>query len=94
MTSDEVRRQFIELIETIIVYKLPQKSWEEIEAMLGLSELRQTQVYQEAFSEGKIESIPKMIQKGISLEDIANILDLPLETVQQNIPDSEGKSST
>ncbi len=96
ITSEEVRRQFIELIETIIVYKLPQKSREEIEAMLGLSELRQTKVYQEAFSEGKIEgkieAIPKMIQKGISLEEIANILDLPLETVQQNIPNFEGKS--
>ncbi|MEQ9484604.1 MAG: DUF2887 domain-containing protein [Coleofasciculus sp. F4-SAH-05] len=29
----------IDLIETIIVYKLPQKSRKEIEAMLGLSEL-------------------------------------------------------
>ena len=32
-------RELIELIETILVYKLPNKSREEIEAMLGLSEL-------------------------------------------------------
>lgn len=34
--SDEVQtRELIQLIETILVYKFPQKSREEIEAMLG-----------------------------------------------------------
>jgi predicted transposase/invertase (TIGR01784 family) len=43
----------IELIETIVVYKFPQLSREEIERMLGLSELRETKVYQEALQEGE-----------------------------------------
>lgn len=43
----------IELIETIVVYKFPQLSRQEIERMLGLSELRQTKVYQEALQEGE-----------------------------------------
>jgi predicted transposase/invertase (TIGR01784 family) len=43
----------IELIETIIVYKFPSLSREEIEKMLGLSELKQTKVYQEALEEGE-----------------------------------------
>ncbi|MEQ8999720.1 MAG: Rpn family recombination-promoting nuclease/putative transposase [Coleofasciculus sp. B1-GNL1-01] len=97
------KRDLIDLIETIIVYKLPQKSREEIEAMLGLSELKQTKVYQEAKQEGleeglvegkqqgltegqlkaKLEAIPRMIQLGLSLEMIAEGLDLPLEVVQQ-----------
>jgi predicted transposase/invertase (TIGR01784 family) len=42
----------IELIETIVVYKFPSLSREAIENMLGLSELRQTRVYQEALEEG------------------------------------------
>ncbi|MFM6439204.1 MAG: Rpn family recombination-promoting nuclease/putative transposase, partial [Microcystis panniformis] len=42
------QRQLINLIESIIIYKLPQKSREEIEAMFGLSDLKQTRVYQEA----------------------------------------------
>jgi len=46
------KRDLIDLIETIIVYKLPQKSRQEIEAMLGLSEIKQTKVYQEAKQEG------------------------------------------
>ncbi|MEQ9482645.1 Rpn family recombination-promoting nuclease/putative transposase [Coleofasciculus sp. F4-SAH-05] len=96
------KRDLIDLIETIIVYKLPQKSRQEIEAMLGLSELKQTKVYQEAkqegFSEGeqrgeqrgekrgelkaKLTAIPRMIQFGLSWEQIAQLQDLPLEFVQ------------
>ena len=45
----------IELVETIIVYKFPQMSRQEIEAMLGISELKQTRVYQEALEEGRQE---------------------------------------
>ena len=37
----------IELIETILVYKFPQLSWQEISAMFGISELKQTRVYQQ-----------------------------------------------
>lgn len=36
----------IEMLETIIVYKFPHLSWQEVEAMFGLSELKQTRVYQ------------------------------------------------
>ena len=43
----------MELIETIVIYKFPLLSREEIEKMLGLSELKQTRVYQEAMQEGE-----------------------------------------
>jgi predicted transposase/invertase (TIGR01784 family) len=49
--------EIIKLIETIIVYKFPQLSREEIEGMFGLSELRKTKVYQEALQEGKQEGL-------------------------------------
>lgn len=49
----KIQENLIDLIQTIIVYKLPQKTRKEIEAMLGLSELKKTKVYQEAFAEGK-----------------------------------------
>ena len=55
--------------------------------MLGLSELKQTRVYQEALEEGKqeakLETIPRMMQMGFNLEQIAQALDLPLEVVRQ-----------
>ncbi|NEQ48180.1 MAG: Rpn family recombination-promoting nuclease/putative transposase [Leptolyngbya sp. SIOISBB] len=43
--------RLIELIETIVVYTFPRRSREEIAAMLGLSELRETRVYQEGREE-------------------------------------------
>ncbi len=58
------QQEFVELIETILVYKLPKKSREEIEAMLGLSELRQTKVYQEAKLEGRQEGLQEGLQEG------------------------------
>ncbi len=41
-------------------------SREEIEAMFGLSELKQTRVYQEAFQEGKLEAIPRLLTLGLT----------------------------
>jgi predicted transposase YdaD len=51
--TDSKISAIIELIETIVVYKFPQLSREEIERMLGLSELKETKVYQEALHEGE-----------------------------------------
>jgi predicted transposase/invertase (TIGR01784 family) len=54
----------IELIETIVIYKFPSLSREEIENMLGLSELKQTKVYREALEEGREEGIATGEQRG------------------------------
>ena len=66
--------------------------------MLGLSELKQTKVYQEALEEGleqgkqqsKLETIPRMVDFGLSLDAIAQLLDLPLEVVQQAVQQTDG----
>ncbi|MEI6442492.1 MAG: Rpn family recombination-promoting nuclease/putative transposase [Nostocales cyanobacterium ELA583] len=97
LTDANIKRDLINLIETIIVYKLPKKSREEIEAMLGLSELKQTKVYQEALEEGKqegkeeakLEAIKRMITFGLNIEQISQLLDLPLEIVQKAVQKSE-----
>ena len=83
LVDEVVKANLIELIETIIVYKLPGKSREEIEAMLGLSELRQTKVYQEAQLEAKLEAVPELLKEGLNNEQIARALKLPLEVVAQ-----------
>ncbi len=103
LTDEVVQKNLINLIETIIVYKLPQKSREEIEAMFGLSELKQTKVYQEAKQEGleegrlegkqegleegerqaKLQAIARLLPMGLSVDQIAQALDLPLAVVQQ-----------
>jgi predicted transposase/invertase (TIGR01784 family) len=57
--------------------------------MLGLSELNQTKVYQEAVEEGelraKLEAIPRLLRLGLEANQIAQALVLPLEKVRQVI---------
>ncbi|BAY90703.1 MULTISPECIES: Rpn family recombination-promoting nuclease/putative transposase [unclassified Tolypothrix] len=85
------QQQLLELIETILVYKFPQMSREEIEAMFGLNELKQTRVYQEAIEEGeqagkrkaKLEAVPRLLALGLTVEQIAQALDLDVAQVQQ-----------
>jgi predicted transposase YdaD len=59
------RRNILELIETILIYKLPKMNRKEIEAMFSLSDLRETKVYQEALEEGREEGIEQGIEQGI-----------------------------
>jgi predicted transposase/invertase (TIGR01784 family) len=84
-------KQQQELLETILVYKLPQVSRKEIEAMFSLSDLKQTKVYQEALEEGrqegelaaKLASIPRLLALGLNFEQIAQALELEIEQVRQ-----------
>ncbi len=101
INSERQQRQLLELIETILVYKFPKMSRKEIETMFGLSDLKQTRVYQEGKEEGKeegkkegkeegrvelqIESIPRLLKLGLSIEQIAQGLDLDLEEVRRQV---------
>lgn len=97
MTDNVIQQQIIELIETVVLYKFPNLSREELEAMLRLSELKQTRVYQEALQEGreegreegkleaKLEMIPVLRELGLSIEQIAERLKLNLEIVRQRV---------
>ncbi len=94
-TGDPSRlREIIDLIETVVVYKFPLLSRQELESMLELGDIKQTRVYQEAKQEGleqgleqgkkaaKLESIPQLVQMGLSNKQIAKALDLPLAEVR------------
>ncbi len=101
INTQQQQRQLLELIETILVYKFPKMSRKEIEAMFGLSDLKQTRVYQEGVEEGKeegiqegiqegareksLELIPVLLRLGLSLEDTAKELGLDLEEVRKQV---------
>jgi len=63
------QQQLLQFIETILAYKFPAMSREEMEEMFGLSELKQTRFYQEAFQEGveqgKLKAVPAMLAAGV-----------------------------
>lgn len=87
LTDDVSRRAILELISTVFVYKFPNLARQEIEAMLGISELKQTRVYQEALEEGREEllaaAVPLLLKSGMTVEQIAEQLGVELEAVKQ-----------
>jgi len=111
ITGGRSQRELLQLIESILMYKLPRLSREEIEAMFSLSDLKQTRVYQEALEEGrtegreegrtegreegrtegrilgKLESIPRLLELGLTVEQIATALDLEVEQVRAVLDD-------
>jgi predicted transposase/invertase (TIGR01784 family) len=70
--DEALRADLLELIETVILYKLPRLSREEIQAMLQVHDIRETRVYQEAkeegLKEGKEEGLKEGMEKGIETE--------------------------
>ena len=99
LADQQTRVKVIDLIETIVIYKLPDKSREELEAMLGLEDLRKTKFAQEMLTEGleeglargrveglvqgKLEAVPELLKRGFTLEQVAEILKLEVEQVRQ-----------
>ncbi|KJH73510.1 Rpn family recombination-promoting nuclease/putative transposase [Aliterella atlantica] len=98
----QTQQQILEFIETIVIYKFPHLSRQEVEAMLGLDLIRNTRVYQEAFAEGeqqgrlageqqggfvaKLAAVPRLLELGLSVEQVAQALELDVETVKQAVP--------
>lgn len=82
-----LRNDLIELIETVIIYKLARFSREEIQAMLQVKDIRETRVYQEAMEEGKKEkaarTIVNMAAKKMPPEEIAAMVEVDIDFVHQ-----------
>jgi hypothetical protein len=61
------------------VYKFPSMSRE---IMLNLNLLKETEVYQEAKEEGKEGIVSKLVIKDLSIQEIAELLELDAETLR------------
>jgi predicted transposase/invertase (TIGR01784 family) len=82
-----LRDDLIELIETVIVYKLAHFSREEIQTMLQVKDIRETRVYQEAMEEGEkkkaARTIINMAAKNMPPEEIAAMVEVDIEFVHE-----------
>ncbi|WP_193198611.1 Rpn family recombination-promoting nuclease/putative transposase [Nostoc sp. MG11] len=102
LAGETTRKQIVELIETILLYKFTRLSREELAQMLGIDdEFKKSRMYQsikqdgleegrqEGLEEGKrqakLESIPRLLALGLSVEQVAVALDLRIEQVQQAV---------
>ncbi|MEM7581586.1 MAG: hypothetical protein AAF316_17465 [Cyanobacteria bacterium P01_A01_bin.80] len=61
--------------------------------MFGIKEWRQTRFYQEVERETKLEAIPRMSNMGLSVEQIAQALDLKVGVVRKAIEKQSGGES-
>lgn len=94
LTDLTVQRNFIELVETVFVYKFPELNSQELGEMLGLGDLKQTRVYQEAEQAGRDEKqdemlakmVPKLMKRGMTVEEIAADFELAVDTIQPFVP--------
>ncbi len=93
LTPDQKPQELLQLIETILVYKLPLLNRREIETMFSLDELKQTQYFQdvreEARQQGREEGREEGRQEGReegrlnkALEAVPRLLALGLSVEQ------------
>jgi predicted transposase YdaD len=55
----------------------------ETSVNLDLDRLRKTEIYQQAEEEGKLKIAPKLLQKGLSIQEVAELLELAPEVVKE-----------
>jgi predicted transposase YdaD len=55
--------------------------FEEEQKHLELEELKSTEIYQKAKEDHKLEIAPKLLQKGLSVEEVAEILELDVGSI-------------
>jgi predicted transposase YdaD len=99
-----LRDNLLELIETVIIYKLAYLSREEIQAMLKIKDIRETRIYKEAMEEGEEIGVRKGEKKGFAraivklaaskmpIEEIASLMEVEADIVREvlNDPTSTG----
>ena len=82
-----MKQTLLEFILTVMLYKLPKMSREEIENMLDVTDIRQTRVFQEALEEGRVvertDFARKMLLKNRPIAEIAEMTGLSASEVRK-----------
>jgi len=64
---------------------------QELEAMFGLTEWQKTRFYQEVKEETKLETIPRLLNEGLTVEQFARIVELDIDVVKHAIKQQSSK---
>jgi predicted transposase/invertase (TIGR01784 family) len=65
--NTDLQAEVVKFIETVLVYKFPKLTRQEIEKMFTQSDLKKTRVYQEALEEGEQRGLQLGEQRGLQL---------------------------
>ena len=78
-----LKQSLLEFILTVMLYKLPKMSREEIENMFEVTDIRQTRVFQEILEEGREEGretvARNLLRMAVAIPDIAEATGLTLQ---------------
>jgi predicted transposase/invertase (TIGR01784 family) len=87
LTDENLQRKVIAFIQAIVFYKFPNLTLEEIEAMLDLDAFKNTRLYESIVEktepETKLKLAPKCVEKGMSIQEIAEFLELDVEIIKK-----------
>ncbi len=86
LNPDKKPQELLQLIETILVYKLPRLSRQEVEAMFSLDELKQTRYFQDVREEAKLEGIQEGRLEGIQEGRLEGIQEGELRAKISSVP--------
>ncbi len=89
--DENIQKKVIAFIQAIVFYKFPNFTLEEIEAMLDLDAFKNTRLYESILEktkpktelETKLKLAPKLTQKGMSIQEIAELLELDAEIIRK-----------
>lgn len=89
--DENLQKKVIAFIQAIVFYKFPNLTLEEIEAMLDLDAFKNTRLYESIVAktkpktelETKLKLVPKCIEKGMSIQEIAELLELDTEIIRK-----------
>ncbi|MGA9380211.1 MAG: Rpn family recombination-promoting nuclease/putative transposase [Phormidium sp.] len=91
LTPTSEQPNLAELLTTILAYKFPQSGIQELTEMFELNDLKQSKLYQEAKTEGKLETVPLLLELGLTVERIAQELDLDIAAVREAAKELAGQ---
>jgi predicted transposase YdaD len=83
LPDENIQKKVIAFIQAIIFYKFPSLTLEEIEAMLNLDEFKNTRLYESILEKTKLELVPKLIEKNMSIQEIAELLEVDVEIIRK-----------
>jgi predicted transposase/invertase (TIGR01784 family) len=83
LTDENLQQKVLAFIQAIVFYKFPNLSLEEIEAMLDLDEFQNTRLYESILEKTKLNLVPKLTERGMSIQEIAELIELDVETIRK-----------
>ncbi|MBG1267037.1 Rpn family recombination-promoting nuclease/putative transposase [Nostoc sp. WHI] len=91
LPDENLQKKVLAFIQAIVFYKFPNLALEEIEAMLDLDEFKNTRLYESIVAktkpktelETKLKLVPKCVERGMSIQEIAEFLELDVEIIRK-----------